>query len=90
MAILLRILLIPASVQAQRLDELTPPSGQPICDPWYREPALPKFGWTPDLIDEICSGQLPKVNSGPYCGGLAGRLSRVSRPPGCPPCLLVG
>jgi hypothetical protein len=36
-AILLGLLLIPTSVQAQnrfapRLDELTPPSGQPICD----------------------------------------------------------
>jgi hypothetical protein len=54
----------------QRLDQLPPPPGTPICSDWYREQALPKIGCTPDLIEKICSGQLPKVTSGPYCGDL--------------------
>jgi hypothetical protein len=77
-AFLLVLILLPASVCAQpynpftpRLDQLPPPPGTPICDPWYREQALPKLGCTPDLIAKICSGQIPKVYSGSYCGGLA-------------------
>jgi hypothetical protein len=54
----------------QRLDQLPPPPGTPICSDWYREQALPKIGCTPDLIEKICSGQLPKVTTGPYCGDL--------------------
>ena len=57
---------------AQRLDQLTPPAGQPICSDWYAQVALPQFGCHPETIQKICAGQLPKVNSGPFCGGLEG------------------
>jgi hypothetical protein len=72
-AVLLGILLAAAPAAAQnpftpRLDELPPPRGQPICDDWYARVALPKYGCHADTIRKICTGQLPKVNSGPYCG----------------------
>ena len=82
-AILLGVLLISGSVHAQTnpfapgLDELKPPPGQPICSDWYRNEMLPKFGCPPDLIQKICTGQLPKVQSGPYCGDLIGHSSNM-------------
>lgn len=51
---------------AQPLDSLPKPSG---CSGWYLD-QLRKFDCTPELIDGICSGRLPHVTSGPYCGGL--------------------
>jgi hypothetical protein len=70
------LLLMPAGVHAQnnpfapRLDQQTPPPGQPICSAWYAQQALPKFGCSPETIRKICAGALPKPNAGPFCGGL--------------------
>jgi hypothetical protein len=55
---------------APRLDQPAPPPGQPICNRWDVEQALPTFGCSPQTIQKICTGQLPKSSSGPYCGDL--------------------
>jgi hypothetical protein len=75
-AVALIFMLIPVNVYAQespfapRLDQLPARPGQPICDDWYANVALPQYGCHADTIRKICSGQLPKVHSGPYCGNL--------------------
>ena len=55
---------------APKLDELQPQRGpfQPICDDWYRTVALPQYGCHAETIKRSCTGELPKVHSGPYCG----------------------
>jgi hypothetical protein len=62
---------------APRLDQLTPPTSQPICSGWYREQALPTYGCLPDTIQKICSGQLPKANSSSECLALNGTPSNM-------------
>jgi hypothetical protein len=46
------------------------PPGQPICSQWYVEQALSKFGCSPQTIQKMCTGQLPKSNSGRSFGDL--------------------
>ena len=36
------------------------------CSDWQRQVLLPRLGCGPDLIEDICSGQLP-IPTQPYC-----------------------